>query len=422
MKTYFLLMFPLFCFCQNNISDLKKENLYGKVKQIEENIFSAYKRNDTIPADTNRNSKISKFNAKGNYIEMIISNMNTNQNNKTISIYDGNKHLINSKSYKKDTLVNEIVSTYNSKGQFVESHTYKPDGSLFQKVKVKYDKKGRQTEWITYTSEFTKYKKGKPIKITNADTNHVSGQIWKYDDKGVQVEYKAYTDDSLTDSDKLSYTTKKNIIYSTASHIQKILDNDPEITIDSSVFVKNKKGSWTKTYHYKYKYGKVHLLNGKTILESVDSILYDKKGKLVEETKTIYHHKKKSPTTIDVVQTKYTYIKNFNTEIFRFKNGELDYKQTTTIDKKGRVLGSSTFTKKDSAFSKTTTIYDTQGTIIETTSWYKKEKNKEEMSSSIKWLYEYDKKGNWIKKTQLNFLNSIQTGITVSTREITYFK
>ena len=86
------------------------------------------------------------------------------------------------------------------------------------------------------------------------------------------------------------------------------------------------------------------------------------------------------------------------------------------------MLGSSTFTKKDSAFSKTTTIYDTQGTIIETTSWYKKEKNKEEMSSSIKWLYEYDKKGNWIKKTQLNFLNSIQTGITVSTREITYFK
>ena len=412
-KICFLLLLPVCDFCQNDnaskTTSLKKEGLYGSVKQIKETWFNALEEDGKFVADKEKpmgGERTIKFGKKGNYIETSRYDYSALRSTKLIQLYNSKGKQSNVKNYTNDTLLFETLYKYDALGNLIETYGYKGDGSLISKSKIKYDAKGNQIESSTFNAETNSLdENGKQIKIYNTDTNRVSRMVNKYDEKGVQTEQSIYSQgDSLLMSYKWVYGNYERGTYLRTFHYSHFDKHNSSTTIDSTLY--DKKGSVLKNFYYSNEKGTI-------ILIRLDSSIYNK-GKIIEMNNITYCCTK---SKIGLNKTKYTYFKDSTEEIY-FKKGELYYKQITKKDKKGKILEISRFNKKGDLNSKTAWKYDKYGNIIEIISWNEQTKNMKEISGSNKFLYEYDKKGNWIKKTQF-YLPTIK-GV-VYTREIEYY-
>tara|TARA_B110000459_G_scaffold115992_1_gene128248 strand:- start:221 stop:1015 length:795 start_codon:yes stop_codon:yes gene_type:complete len=209
-----LVCIGLFYSCRYNESELNKENINGKVKEIVETNFATKKAFGDILKDgiqkrwrmTDQMGEMrkyfkvkSKYNQNGNLIEKIY--FKSSEGRKIIYEYDkdGKKvrkynrtswevtyeyddkdNIIQKNNYYNDNLKSTIKVITNNEGKIIEAISFNDDSVMYEKVKYNYNDVGNVIESTHYSGDDGE--KEWTIK-------------YKYDNIGNLIEYEEYVND-----------------------------------------------------------------------------------------------------------------------------------------------------------------------------------------------------------------------------------
>ena len=171
---------------------------------------------------------LNKYDKKGNEIERILYDKNGsitntysfNVDKKTFK-YDNKGKIIEEVLYSDDgsRIRTKYLYVYDVKGNKIETNIYNSDGSFSQKIKFKYDEKGRNIEtlWASNQKKTCKYDdRGDMIEtMTNANGSFWYKHKCKYDAKRNIIELVEYNeDDSIIISHSYKHDSCGNVIES----------------------------------------------------------------------------------------------------------------------------------------------------------------------------------------------------------------
>jgi len=235
-------------------NDLKKMDIYGKVKSIRVFSYEAVNKfGEILKGKRKIINSFSKdqnilFNEVGNQIEMDEYNSDGSLYRKYIYKYDDKRNRIEENIYKSDgSLSRKITFKYDYKGNQFEEKWCNSDGSLYEKRNNKYDKKGNQIEQ----------------KLYNSDGNFVSKNNSKFDGKGNRIEWNLYNPDgSLFSKNTSKYDDKgNNIEFNSYLSDENFSKGDEKITykyndkgnpIEMIVYNSDGRLDIKRTYEYEY--------------------------------------------------------------------------------------------------------------------------------------------------------------------------
>ena len=217
-----LIFLPLFliCFCGNKKNDdirekktdLEKDGLRGKVRQVNINCFYANEKSGEIikekKCDDNNYSVI--YNDKGEKAELTVHGSGW-RNEKRLFKYDTKGNLSELHLFDADNkLLSKYIDNCDENGNKIESNLYDADNNLLNRQAYKYDEKGSETERNEYNSKnmlvlkhIYKYdQEGNQIaSSTYSSTDSFENKsLDKFDDKGNRIETNYYTAESVIES------------------------------------------------------------------------------------------------------------------------------------------------------------------------------------------------------------------------------
>tara|TARA_B110000238_G_C16003065_1_gene385365 strand:- start:82 stop:885 length:804 start_codon:yes stop_codon:yes gene_type:complete len=222
-----LICIGLFYACGYNESELTKENINGKVKEIVETNFVAKKVFGDIVKDgiqkrwrmTDQMGEMrkyfkakSKYNQNGNLIEKIYFkssegikfiyeydkdgkkvrkyNRTSWQVTEVTYEYDDNDNIIQKNNYYNDNLESTIKVITNNEGKIIEAISFNDDSVMYEKVKYKYNDVGNVIESTRYSGD--DFEKEWTFKH-------------KYDNIGNLIEFIGYVNDIHEEKLKWEY-------------------------------------------------------------------------------------------------------------------------------------------------------------------------------------------------------------------------
>lgn len=278
----------------------------------------------------------------------------------------------------------KIVYQFNEKGLETEKWFFNPTDVLHFRLTCKYDSSGRLLEEIRFDkgihpvlkTEYGYDDKGLPIGRT------IYGSNSKPLDKFM---YRYNTGNKITDS--IRYDFYGNLVekfswnYDSSKHL---VTKTWFKSADSSVLV--------TTYEYNE--------NWKLIREKINAASgsnreinysYDMKGNLVEENGP-------NQESGNNFIRKSEYDNNGNKILSaEYKpDGSLIKKYSYEYDSNNRKIAENWYNSRDTVFSRYTHFYDEKDNEIEMRGF----NPSGEMEVSIRWIFEYDKTGNWMKRSQ----------------------
>lgn len=205
LNFYIIIFLSLLCFScfsdEEVMNDLKKNNLKGKVKSMEEAVY------DVVEKD----GEIEKSNL--NWKHLIVYNR------------EGNKMM--KKTYKLDGSVEDVyMYKYDRKGRLIEELGTDAAGEYSTKMVYEYDDKGRMIEDNLWTPEYahpistSTYEYDEKGMLTESIIWYTSKKnrvMWKYvyeyNDKGQESVSKTYKEDgSLERKNIFEYNNKGDMI------------------------------------------------------------------------------------------------------------------------------------------------------------------------------------------------------------------
>ena len=229
-------------------NDLAKENLMGMVRSLTENRYSPIEGGDTIRKGGWQTKNRYIYNKKGNRIEFDRFWSTGQPYKQSVYLHDDKDNKIEEDTYGSSSKMEEVpfqklfykhdeqnnivemnrysfegvfydkeVFSYDKKGGRIElkHYRYKQD-SLIQKLSYKHDDKGNITEVCYYATNdsviakqtLQRDEQGRKILQYAVDKKgEKTTDMWKYDDKNNDVEWKRYNaDGSLYMRQNYSYT------------------------------------------------------------------------------------------------------------------------------------------------------------------------------------------------------------------------
>lgn len=267
MKTV-LIFLPLFlfCFCGNKRNDparekktdVEKDGLKGKVKQVTLNCFYANEKSGEIikekKCDDNNYSVI--YNEKGKKIELTVHSSGW-RNEKRLFKYDIKGNLSELHLFDADNkLLSKFIDNRDEKGNKIETNLYDADNNLINRQTYKCDDNGNEIEHNEYNSKnilvlkhIYKYNgEGNQIE-SSAYTpvgNFENKNINKYDDKGNRIETNSYNAEGIIGSKGTwKYDEKNNPIEENWYNEQGILNSRYSYN-----YVYDQKGNWLKKMEF----------------------------------------------------------------------------------------------------------------------------------------------------------------------------
>ena len=224
---------------KNNLNnDLKRSNLYGKIKTIRKIKYDVVEKFGKISKgkiwDSYWNNDFTIFNKDGNLVELNRFKPNGNLEYKSISKYDNRGNRMGSFIYNSDgSIRSKIISKFDDKGNNIEEFIYNSDGSLDKKQIRKFDDKGNYIESVMIGSDGVLR-----LKLT-----------FKYDDKGNTIGISNFNSDGILKF-KSTYIPDDR-----GNDIEKYVYNSNGSLIHKSVYNYefDKHGNWIKRFEYKQK-------------------------------------------------------------------------------------------------------------------------------------------------------------------------
>jgi hypothetical protein len=203
---YFFVLLQTLISCSDNYNSLKRENLYGNVKQITETTYEAEFKFGEAKKGILKNKKVLKYDESGNRTEKNEYDAEGNVGYKESYKYKNDK-LIEDVTYHRNELWLKVNYKYNDKGYKILEKRYSVLTFLCGKRTFKYDDSGNKIEENRYNSKgilntkiiFSFDKKGDNIEesIYNADGSLNFRRTYKYDDRGNKIETKGYNKDGV---------------------------------------------------------------------------------------------------------------------------------------------------------------------------------------------------------------------------------
>ena len=293
------------------------------------------------------------------------------------------------------TLIERYVANFDDNENALEETQYTPD-SVLNKFRFRYDAKGNQVAWMSFTMEDTAIARGS----------------YHYDDKG------RITSDSLFDA-KGNLSKCALFTFDGEEHLEK----------------------------------EVHIaVHGN---KTIDNYVFDMDGNKIQDNRTAldgttlyimrikYNHDGRQ-SQLDILTDsgndyepfeKYKYDDAGNiTEDIRYAGGKIQWRHAVTYDSAKRVTSSAYFDKDDKPVNKQTFVFDGTGHKLEEATYkadtlfkktvckYDAKGNKTEVDiynggELHKALIDYDKMGNPVKEIAYNN----DEAITITEREILYY-
>ncbi len=186
--------------------NLKKTQLYGKVKSVILHRYEVLEDSLEIKKGKELYTETKEYSAKGKLIKMVKKNMYGKDTSimKLDYIYDKKNHLIELKSFVKDEKVGSVTFKNHEKGYPVQANVNNCCGEILKSTFV-YDENGNQIEKKRYQDNdlksicYYKYdKKGNNIQENWCD---VDGKVkdtyeYEYDEFGNNIRERNYKKDN----------------------------------------------------------------------------------------------------------------------------------------------------------------------------------------------------------------------------------
>jgi len=296
-------------------NDLTEKNLKGKIKSLAESHYDIVEKFGDMQKGNLQNKIVYQYNSNGKETE-------------NATYYESGSKPASKNTTKYDVKGNKIqLSIYDFEGTVIFNYKYDSKGNLteesqpnFSKIVYKYNEQNKLID----KSEYKKYIKGFQLE---------SKDIFKYDERGNQIEWASYKGDgSLYSKTQYKFDSNNNLI--------ELLYKSPDGKSDSRV---------TKKYD----------VSGNEIEYSS----YDSKGRLSDHSSKKYNDN----GTVSESYRSYSYESDPNTK----------YTEIYRSDNNGNQI--------EYSFGTSRTTYK----------------------------YEFDKLGNWLKKTE--FQNDKATSVTERT-------
>ncbi|HLP14259.1 MAG TPA: hypothetical protein VK177_20170 [Flavobacteriales bacterium] len=267
--------------------NVKRLNLYGKVKSVKELWYKAENNDGKIVKGIRQSTKYGhqdftlSFNKKGEVLTKVVYSSNDALVLKTDFIHDGKGNLIEMTiydnannwlekgNYTYDSLNRVIASlyqknqgyyshdkyVYNVKGDTSTEHCYRKDSSLSFMYKNFFDEKGNRLGYIWYDAQgamlsrllYTNNVKGKNTQslLYNRNNELFSKIVYVYDEKQNNAEIYIYKPTASYHSSQ-PQNGDENIIYDGPSAPDFILEEKKRY-----VYKYDKKGNWVTRIEYK---------------------------------------------------------------------------------------------------------------------------------------------------------------------------
>lgn len=301
---------------------------------------------------------------------------------------------------------------FNEDGKKTEEISYNESGAILSKSVYAYDKQGRPTDYLKYSS------------IADKTLSKPQKNVYKLDDKGNVIEYTVYQfDGSIGTRFLYKYDAKGNktdetiyawngarigkllSTYDEAGHLLTQVSYNGDDTISwKTVNTYNTKGNKTEATQY---------ISG--VLKYRVTFNYDDKGRIVEQETFEYNKPPNSLRTSHAPEPGrivYTYNdkeRTKETETYK-EDGALKDRMVYQLDERGNEVGLTIFNADGSP--RNTDVY-----------WYDNGKLLRSLSGLGSTKFEYDSKGNWIKKVYR--IQPAETGepeaYNAEYRDITYY-
>jgi hypothetical protein len=302
--------------------------------------------------------------------------------------------------------------TFNEDGNKTEEISYDESGAISSKSVYTYDKQGRPTDYLTYSS-------GADKTLSKSQKN-----VYKLDDKGNVIEYTVYQFDGTVGTRFLyKYDAQGNRIDETTyawngARVGKLLSTYDEaghlLTLAS--YNADDSISWKIVNTYNAKGNKIEATQYIVgILRYRVTFNYDDKGRIIEEETLEYNkppNSLRSSHSPEAGRIVYTYNDKERTkEIETYKeDGSLKNRMIYQLDERGNEVGLRIFNPDGSL--KSTDVY-----------WYDNGKLLRSLSGLGSTKFEYDSKGNWIKKVyRIQPAEAIEPeAYNAEYRDITYY-
>lgn len=185
---------------KKSVTDLKKENLNGKVKEYKQTYYNASEKfgeivkGERAASKEGMDNRIIKFSEAGMVKEVLMYSVDGGLL-KSISLND--KIIGYNSYYKNGTLISKVMYEFDSLGREIEQITYNFAGKITSKCTFEYDQNGNQTT-INFFNEDEK-PTTKVINIFDEKNNLIEksilqknkiiiSSVYKYDDKGNEIE------------------------------------------------------------------------------------------------------------------------------------------------------------------------------------------------------------------------------------------
>lgn len=218
------------------------------------------------------------------------------------------------------------------------------------------------------------------------------GRLTKFNSAGYRTEYNEFLG-----NDSLSYRITYNYNFKEKKADVAYFNKDLKPTITKKYFYNNKglqidqleytvDGQFDRRYAYKYD-------DRDNLIETIG---YKNDGSI--SSKTTYKYDSKNQKISYLIETP----------------GYANSSRTFIYDEKGNMIEEYWYNGQGAVDFKFVRLYDANGNKIQETNY----KKGTQLIGTTKWSYEYDSKGNWIKKTDLT---EDGTDFHTETRTITYY-
>lgn len=252
---------------------------------------------------------------------------------------------------ENDRYSNDIDILYNKLGKKIEEISYDTDGSIYGRVTYEFNKKWNILK-INYHKKDGSTEVEEPYKY-DEDGNLVDegGDNYKYDKMGNRIESSEYLNGKVNEKIKFKYDEKG-----------RILERDHY----------NYSGLGLDYYKYKFRYTNEN--------KDLERHMYNSDGILIEKVVQVWTEKGVVRDPIEYYDYHSLNLK-FHLSTYYDKGTEIDILRYNT--KEGKVV--------DEPMEHILIKFDDKGNMIEYT---------EDDHKTNKFVYEYDKKGNWTRMTR----------------------
>ena len=302
--------------------------------------------------------------------------------------------------------------TFNEAGRKTEEITYElQSGTVTNKVVYAYDKQGRLQDYETYSS------------VVDKTLSQPQKSSYKYDEKGNVVEFVYYQSDGTLGGRFLyKYDAKGNkleeIIYSwNGTRIGKLLNTYDEAGnhLTQTSYNEDDSISWKSVNTYNARGHKIEWVQAIAgIVRYRVTYNYDDKNRLVEQEIFEYNQTPNLRSSHAPEPGKILYSYNDKERVKEVavydEGGSLKEKTIYLLDERGNEVGRRAF--KADGSPNPTAVH-----------WYDKSKLLRTLSGIETTRYEYDSRGNWVRKVRLIQPADAREpeAYSIEYRDITYF-